>query len=217
MVQGSIVQGQPLQPQGLPTKAPPPHVTLLLTQQDSLQMHLPELAVDGQMWTRQEWSTFDQLCNSLVLGAAMPGVTVSPGQVPQVQGLALAYDTKSMDYQVSSVCPPCAWISAEAIALAQAVQAGLVSLAAPVSNLGAGEGKPIPFSRGCWGWHVAKCWVEHILKKQIPYGPMMAWHRMEGWHFFQMTTGETRPRKFLQGLDRVKSNQSTLSAMSYLH
>ena len=140
-----------------------------------------------------------------------------PGQVPQVQGLALAFVTADMDYQTTSVCPVCHWITAEMTELAQAVNDGLNSIAMSVASLGAGEGKPPPFTRGCWGWHVSKCWVEHILKKQIPFGPMMAWHRMEGWHFVRTTAGETRPRKFVECLDRVKSNQPTLPAMSYLH
>ena len=179
--------------------------------------HLPELAVDPLFWSRQEWSTFDQLSRSPVEGAALPGITVAPGHAPQMQGLALAYNCTAMDYQTSSVCDPCNWIKPEALALARAVHDGLVSLTAAVSNVGGGDGKAIPFSRGCWGWHIAKCWVQHILKKEICYGPLLAWHRMEGWHFFLTVKNEIRPRKYVQGLDRVKSNQPTLPAMSYLH
>ena len=166
-------------------------------------MHLHEMAIDREIWNRREWSTYDQMCNSLVLGHALPG-GIGPGQPVTVQGLAVGFNHASMDYQERSLCAPCDWVSAEAVNLAAVVHAGLLSVSGAVSSLGSGPGKPAPFASGMWGWHVAECWTRHIIRRVIAFGPMAAWHRSNGWHFVKVNNA-TQPKKY--GLGSKVSSQ----------
>jgi hypothetical protein len=130
----------------------------------------------------------------LIQGWVVPGLSV--GQPTTVQGLILGFHSRSMNYSEKQVCPPCPWVSEEVVKLADAVLAGLASVANEVSDLGAGEGKPAPFEAGAWGWHVAYCWAQHIRKKNIVFGPMACWQLQDGWHFLRQYDGTVVPRKF---------------------
>ena len=128
-------------------------------------------------------------------------------QPAAVQGLAVGFDPATREYHERSLCPPCQWVSTEHVQLAGVVHTGLFSIAQAVSALGAGPNKPVPFSSGMWGWHVAECWVRHIKDRVIAFGPMAAWHRCDGWHFVKAPDGQTIPKKFVIGLACKASNQ----------
>ena len=92
--------------------------------------------MDKELWNRKEWSTFDQICNSLVQGYPIPGILVMPGQEAKMQGLALGFVHTVRGYQQQSLCPPCTWVQGPAIELARVVHAGLWSISEGVTALG---------------------------------------------------------------------------------
>ena len=137
------------------------------------------------------------MCNSLLQGALIPGwVHGQPGRPASVQGLALGFDHKNLDYVEGNVCKESAWVTPEMVKLAEIVGQGLQSIGARVGDLGAGDGKPAPFANGMWGWHVAKKWTSYIAKKIIVFGPMAAWQNLDGWYWVRLPSGAVRPKKF---------------------
>ena len=101
-----------------PAKAPPakalPPVLPQADQYSKLRNHLFEVAVDYNVWQREEWIGFDRLGRSLVQRVPLPGMV--RGQV-SVTGLALGYDTGTMDYAIGHSLGVTSWVSAEAVEL----------------------------------------------------------------------------------------------------
>ena len=161
-----------------------------------MQLHLHEIAVDKEIWTRPEWATFDLMCHSLLAGGLIPGwVHGESGHPASVQGLALGFDHRNLDYVEGNVCKESTWFTPEMVKLAEIVGQGLQSIGTQASDLGAGKDKPAPFANGMWGWHVAKKWTSYIAKKIIVFGPMAAWQNLDGWYWARTTNGSVRPKK----------------------
>ena len=120
---------------------------------DAVGRYFHELAVDREAWGRKERFTYDAMVNSLLEGNPIPGCPRGQGGPGSsiVQGLVLGFDSKTMDYTNKNLCPPCEWVSGSMVKLAEAVVAGLDSIAGQVADLGAGEGKPAPFQAAMWG------------------------------------------------------------------
>ena len=88
--------------------------------------------------------------------------------------------------------------------MAEAVPAGLLTIGDAVGKLGCGDGKETIYTRGAWGWYVAKAWSADAKNNIIVFGPMMVWHYIENLAFIK-ENGQTVLLKNLQGPDNKKA------------